>query len=651
MTEKKNMKKLIKGLIPTGTSGVVGLIIIAIVAFSLGSFFTGGSSSPGEEADLNNHSEAASSEPTIWTCSMHPQIKLPKPGKCPICGMDLIPLESGGAGELGPREIKLSETARQIARIETTPVRRSTAEAEIRMVGKLDYNETKVSYITAWYPGRIDKLFVNFTGTTVKKGEQMAYIYSPEMIAAQEELLQAKKAVKTITDGSSILKSTAQATLAAARDKLRLYGLSDDQINEIESLREIPDHISILAPAGGVVVDKHVNEGMYVQTGMRLYTIADLSELWAFFDAYESDLPWIKLNQDVKFTSLSFPGEIFRAKIDFIDPILDPKTRTVKVRAVVDNSDGRLKPDMFISGVLKSRLNLSGKVAAGNSYESPLLIPVTAPLITGTRAVVYVEKQNDDEGSIFEGREITLGPRAGNFYIVKSGLEEGDMVVTNGAFKIDAELQIQAKPSMMLPESGITPAGHDHGQQQREAGENSDKKNYTDGTAEYQFGASSRIDSCEEVQKALIPVYDAYFAVQMALADDDLDRSKEAFKRLSNSAKNVDMSLFKDDAHVRWMKIYNELINLSEEGSGSKDLENARKIFYSLSQAAIELHDTFGHASDQDFFLTYCPMANNNKGAYWLQTVDTVYNSFYGQTMLRCGEIKQKLARGSTNGD
>ncbi len=651
MTEKKNIKTLIKGLIPTGMSGVVGLIIIAIVAFSLGGFLAGGNSSSTSEADIHDHIEASRSNDTIWTCSMHPQIRMSKPGKCPICGMDLIPVESGVAGELGPREIKLSETAKQIARIQTAPVRRSTAEAEIRMVGKLDYNETKVSYITAWYPGRIDKLFVNFTGTTVKKGEHMANIYSPEMIAAQEEFLQARKAVKTISNGSQILKSTAQATLAAARDKLRLYGLSNNQINEIENLKKIPDHITILAPASGVVVDKHVNEGMYVKTGMRLYTIADLSELWAYFDAYESDLPWIKLNQDVEFASLSFPGEIFRAKIDFIDPILDPKTRTVKVRAVVDNSDGRLKPDMFISGVLKSRLNLSGQVVSGDADESPLLIPVTAPLITGTRAVVYVERQSDDEGSVFEGREIMLGPRAGDFYIVKSGLKEGEMVVTNGAFKIDAELQIQAKPSMMLPEGGGTPAEHKQVQQQQISDEKTVHKTGANGSSEYRFGTSNRLDNCEEAQKALVPVYDAYFAVQMALAGDDLNKSKEAFTRLSNSTKNVDMSLFKDEAHDRWMKIYSELINLSEEGSDSKDLESARKAFYSLSQAAIELHDTFGHASEQNYFLTFCPMANNNKGAYWLQTVDTVYNSFYGEAMLRCGEIKQKLAWGSTSGD
>jgi len=647
MTEKENIKELLKKLFPTRVSGVIGLIIIAVVAFSLGNFLTGGNSSLNEKPDTHNHADLEISGPTTWTCSMHPQIQLPKPGKCPICFMDLIPLESGDGEELDFRQIKMSETAKQIARIETTPVIKGPAEAEIRMVGKLDYNETKVSYITAWFPGRIDKLFVNFTGTTVKKGDHMAHIYSPEMIAAQEELLQAIKTAGTISNGSLILKNTAQATLNAVRDKLRLFGLNQNQIDKIETLEKVPDHITIRAPAGGTVVDKHINEGMYVKTGMRLYTIADLSELWAYFDAYESDLPWLKPGLELEFGSLSFPGEIFKAKIDFIDPVLNPKTRTVKVRAVVNNDDGRLKPEMFISGILKSRLGPSGSLADTDSKELPLLIPISAPLLTGTRAVVYVELPGDD-GSVFEGREVALGPRAGDFYIVRSGLKEGEMVVTNGAFKIDAELQIQAKPSMMLPEGGGGMTGHNHGQQATAAGS---AKGHDKSKSEYQFGSVGRLDDCEEAQTALIPVYNAYFEIQMALADDNLDKAKAAFDKLHSLTKDVDMSLFKDEAHTRWMKIYNELVQKSNNGSKADDIETARNTFYLLSYAAIELHDTFGHALEQDYFLTYCPMANNNQGAYWLQTIDTVYNSFYGKSMLRCGEIKQKLASGNTKGE
>lgn len=638
MTEKKSIKELLMGLIPTGLSrgGVIGLIIIAVMAFSLGSLLTGGNSEPKEIVDSHDPATAESSKSTVWTCSMHPQIKLPKPGKCPLCFMDLIPLETGDGEELDPRQIKMSEIAKQIARIETTPVIKGLAEAEIRMVGNLDYNETRVSYITAWFPGRIEKLLVNFTGITVRQGEPMAHIYSPEMIAAQEELLQAKKIVSTISNGSLILKNTARATLTAARDKLRLFGLAKNQIDKIETLDEIPDRITIRAPVSGTVIDKHVNEGMYLKTGMRLFTIADLSELWAYFDAYESDILWLKLGQYVRFTSLSFPGEIFEARIDFIDPILNPRTRTVKVRAVVNNENGRLKPEMFVSGIVKSQLDKSGNVATDDSDELPLIIPATAALLTGTRAVVYVELPSD-EGSIFEGREVVLGPRAGDVYIVRSGLEEGELVVINGAFKIDAELQIRAKPSMMLPEGVGGQADHDIAIDTE--------------SSVYAFGTSERIKNHEVAQEALTPVYDSYFRVQMALADDDLDKSKSAFESLAENARAVDMSLFKGDAHVTWMKLYEKLTAESEKGSATDDIEVAREAFYSLSLATIELHDIFGHASRQEYYLTFCPMAFDYRGAYWLQTVDTIYNSFYGESMLRCGASKQKLGWGYTKGE
>ncbi len=632
MTERsKKMKKLF-GFIPRSGSGLIGFVAVVVAAFFLGLILPGGENRDSEMQSVAHEHANNSEEPTTWTCSMHPQIQLPKPGKCPICFMDLIPLENSGGEELGSRQLRLSETAKMIARIETTPVRRAFAEAEIGMVGKLDYDETRVAYIAAWVPGRIDQLFIDFTGIKVKKGDQMALLYSPELIAAQEELIQAAKVAGTISAESDILRSSAMTTLEAAREKLRLYGLSETQIDEIESSGETSKHLTILAPSGGVVVDKHVNEGMYVNTGMRLYTIADLNRLWANFSAYESDLPWLRVGQKVAFTSPSFPGEVFTARVEFIDPIINAKTRTAKVRASVVNKDGRLKPDMFISGTVKSSPDINTDIAGTSTTEekAPLLIPVTAPLITGKRAVVYVDK-SDDEGPLFEGREITLGPRAGDHYIVKSGLHEGELVVTNGAFKIDAELQIQARPSMMMPEGGGS-VGHNHGNVQA-ATVDHDKHE-----------SNSRIsDISREARRALTPVYDAYFAVQMALAADDLQAAKSSYSELADKIGRVSMDLFDGSAHDKWMEISGKLSENSKEGSKAGDIESARQSFYNLSQAAIQLHDTFGHAQDMNYYLTFCPMAMDNKGAYWLQTVDTVYNSFYGASMLRCGEIKQTL--------
>jgi Cu(I)/Ag(I) efflux system membrane fusion protein len=269
---------------------------------------------------------------------------------------------------------------------------------------------------------------------------------------------------------------------------------------------------------------------------------------------------------------------------------------------------------------------------------APLLIPATAPLITGKRAIVYVRVPGD-EGVVFEGREITLGPRAQDYYVVKGGLEEGDQVVTNGAFKIDSELQIQAKPSMMSPDGAPAP-GHKH------SGAMQAKVPAESKPGPYEAGTAKRLDDCEEAQVALVPVYDAYFAVQMALANDDLKKADEAYSALADAASKVDMELFEGEAHTRWMTISKALIEASKKGADAESLEGARSAFLGLSQAAIELHDTFGHAAEAPYYLTFCPMANDNAGAYWLQQENIVWNSFYGEAMLRCGEIKQELAAG-----
>jgi Cu(I)/Ag(I) efflux system membrane fusion protein len=672
MTDEKNNRRLFNRFALRGIGGLIGLVVVVILAFFLGGLFFGGGQ---PVTDSHDHSQADKvDEPAIWTCSMHPQIKLPKAGKCPICFMDLIPLDTGSDDETGPRQLRLSETAKQLARIETTPAVRAFAEAEVRMVGRIAYDETRLSYITAWVPGRLDRLYADFTGISVRRGDHMVQMYSPELLAAQEELFQAARVARALKETSStVLRSTADATVVAVREKLRLYGLSVSQIETIESSGEASEHLTINAPIGGVVVHKNAQEGMYVKTGTRIYTIADLTRLWITFEAYESDLPWIRYGQYVTFTTLSFPGETFRAQVSFIDPMVDPGKRTIGVRAIVENKDLKLKPDMFVRGVLKSRIDDEGKVIdydlAGkwispmhpevvkdgpgqcdvcgmdlvpaeslgysekklSDENAPLLIPTTAPMVTGRRAIVYVEVPND-EGPLFEGREVELGPRAGNFYVVKSGIHEGEMVVTNGAFKLDSELQIRARPSMMSPEGGALAPGHQHGTTSSD----------TPSHSQPDKPAGTETENME-ARHALTPVYTAYFEVQMALAGDNLEAAGTAAGDVGDKIAQVDMSLFSRDGHNTWMELSKKLSEQAATIAGSDDIEAARKGFYNLSNTIIELHDVFGHADDRDYFLTFCPMANNNKGALWLQTVDTVYNSFYGASMLRCGEIKKGL--------
>jgi len=449
--------------------------------------------------------EHAHAEPTVWTCSMHPQIRRSKPGLCPICGMKLIPVETGAAEVGAAPRLTVSEEAARLMDVETAPVERRFVTAEVRMVGKVDYDETRLAYITAWVPGRLDRLFVDYTGVPVKKGDHMVYLYSPELLSAQEELIQALAAVKSLErSGVDILRETTAATVDAAREKLRLLGLTPEQVAEVERTGKAADHVTIYAPAGGIVVEKNVLEGMYVDTGTRIYTIADLSEVWVKLDAYESDLAWVRYGQKVEFTSVAYPGQPFAGTIAFIDPVLDEKTRTVKVRVNAANPDGKLKPGMFVTALVRSDVATGGRVMAPDlagkwicpmhpdvvkdapgscdkcgmplvtteslgyvaaeptDADRPLVIPATAPLITGTRAVVYVAVPGAEKPT-FEGRQIVLGSRAGDWYLVREGLAEGERVVTRGNFKIDSALQIQAKPSMMNPEGGGPAPGHDHG--------------------------------------------------------------------------------------------------------------------------------------------------------------------------------------------
>lgn len=478
---------------------IIKLVVLLGLVFIAGYFVR--SVSPRQPATVQNASQQTITQgQTWWTCSMHPQIRQPKPGKCPICFMDLIPVTTEHA-DIGPRQITFSEDAIKLMEIETTPVERKFVEAEIRMVGKIDYDETLVKNITAWVPGRIDRLFVDFTGITVAKGDHMVELYSPELISAQAELLQALKAASNIkSDTSELIKRSTLATLEAAREKLRLLGLAAEQISEIESSGKPVTHLTIYSPIGGIVINKQATEGMYVQTGTPIYTVADLSHLWVKMDAYESDLPWIRYGQEAEFMTEAYPGKLFKGKISFIDPVLNDKTRTIKVRVDVDNSDGRLKPEMFIKAVVRANVAQGGRVMAPElagkwvcpmhpsiikaepgvcdicgmnlvtteslgyvtadvPKEAPLVIPASAPLITGKRAVVYVQVP-ETEKPTYEGRQIVLGPRAGDYYIIDSGLAEGEIIVTNGNFKIDASLQIQAKPSMMNPQGQEAQTGH-----------------------------------------------------------------------------------------------------------------------------------------------------------------------------------------------
>jgi len=693
-------------------------LLFAALGYAVARGITKGTGpSDSASGDKPSASAKAESGPSSWTCSMHPQIRQPNPGDCPICGMDLIPVASQSGGL---RTLTVGPETRALMNIASTPVTRRYVTHEIPMVGKVDYDETKVGYITAWVPGRLDRLYVDYTGIHVNKGDHMVYVYSPELYSAQEELIGALKHRRREPTTTTKLIQPIDL-VEAAREKLRLLGLSEDQIKEIENQNKPSDHLTINAPVSGIVIEKLKQEGDYVKTGERIYTVADLNQLWVHLDAYETDLPWIRYGQDVTITTEAYPGEKFHGRIAFIQPVLNDKTRTVKVRVNVPNPQGKLKPDMFVHATVKPQVAAGGRVMdpslagkwispmhpeivkdepgkcdicgmelvraeslgfvtpATDEQQAPLVIPYSAALVTGTRAVVYVglaalpsgietafqgiraaieagrvnqirtafavlsnvldrpydqpgtayardlwnryadrlakpvltgkrlqsESQaaeifadlesimtevREDFGPIgqptFEGREIVLGPRAGNFYLVRHGLKEGEMVVTQGNFKIDAEIQIQAKPSMMTPEGGGG-GGHDHG------GESGTKK---PGGGEH---AGHKMTLPVSFNNQLVELQSAYEEVAKAMDRADLGQITAAFTEFRRALEQVDGSVLTGHARMMWKEFQMLLGNDAVEGQDLNQMAEADRVFLSLKGHMRRMREQLGIQPDQ----------------------------------------------------
>ena len=638
----------------------IGLILIA---FFLGLWIPNGDST----AKVATNNESHSSETQVWTCSMHPNVQLPESGQCPICFMDLIPLESE-SGSLQPNQLSMSESAMKLASIETIPAAYGIAKMEIHLSGKVEYDESRIRNITAWVPGRLERMFVDYTGITVNKGDHMMELYSPEVYTAQEELIQARKLVESSSGQSAFGQKNVKATLAASREKLRLMGLLDKQIKKIESSESPTNLITVYSPMTGVVIQKNGVEGAYVKTGTNIYTIADLSRVWVIFDAYESDLPWLAFGQNITFSAEAIPGETFKGHIAFIDPVLDAKTRTVKVRMNVQNPDGLIKPGMFVQGTIQATLDGDGKAinpelankwicpmhpevvrdqkgdcevcgmdlvksesmglinTSGQKQEN-LLIPASAVLKTGNRAIVYVQIPGTDP--TFEGREVVLGSRVGDQYIVKYGLKEGELVVRKGNFKIDSAMQIAAKPSMMNPAGGSSGRGHNHG------GSMPSK----------QIQTMENYESTAPFQKAKSLIIDAYFISQAALVKDDFKESKTALFAMNivlsaTIPKSFDLS---EKATEKWNEIRDKLISDTEHAQHWKSIDDIRSSFKGVSQSMLVLEQSFGHESEESYYEIFCPMAFNNTGASWLSKEKDVNNPYFGAGMLKCGEVKREF--------
>jgi Cu(I)/Ag(I) efflux system membrane fusion protein len=581
---------------------------------------------PSQKTEEKHDHSTEVAQGTIWTCAMHPQIRMDQPGKCPICGMELIPLVRSSTTSVDPSAIHLTKEAAQLANVLTSVVTRQKPVKEVRLYGKVQADERLFQSQVAHIPGRIERLSVNFTGESVIKGQVLAEIYSPELITAQQELLET---VKT--------KQLQPELYEASKEKLRQWKLTDDQIAKIESSGVVQNNFEVVSNTSGTVTARRVNTGDHVSQGTVLFDIADLSNVWVMFDAYESDLQFLSKGEKVSFTLQALPGIDFSGNIIFIDPVIDPVTRVAKVRVETVNRSGKLKPEMFATGIVSTTLN---------EYKNNMIIPKTAVLWTGKRSIVYV-KQPDTDEPIFIIREIGLGPMLGESYVITDGLTEGEEIVTSGTFSVDAATQLEGKPSMMNPRGGKTSSMP--GMVMPGDASPDDSKSATDTST---AGMDMSGDKSSEMPKKLEvnmdftmqlnTVFDQYIVLKNTFVQSDIKKANKAAQEVQQALSKVDMKLLTGEAHLQWKDILGNLDKQIRLIISSAKIEEQRLAFSGFSDQFFKAIKTFGLMGKTAYY-QFCPMAFNNKGAYWLSESNTIQNPYFGEKMIACGDTKETL--------
>ena len=544
-----------------------------------------------------------------WTCSMHPAVRSDEPGACPICGMDLIPARADDR-EMDEYTMEMSEAAVALARIRTTPVFRGKPEKHIRLPGRITVDERRITNVTAHFPGRIRDLMVDFTGAPIRKGEPMATIYSPELVSAQRELLEALKRQDRLP-----------GMVESAREKLRRWELTEAQIREIEERGEVRTDLEILSPVDGFVLTRNISREQHVQEGSVLFEVADLAQVWAVFEAYEEDVGWISTGNPVTFELRAAPGQKMNAAISYIDPTVNPNRRTIRVRADIENPDRRLKPEMLARGVIVAELP-----------EEALMVPASAVLWTGPRSILFV-LDTEAERPRFEAREVTLGPRSGDDYVIAEGVEEGEHVVSHGTFRVDSEFQLADRFSMMNREPGRgAPIVHDHGPPDEH-----DHDDVIIGAPPEDLRGEVPDDFREEFTQLLFE----YIDIKEALVESDLETALQAGEDFIEALESIGKHRMRGDAHMAWMVFYDNIHAHGQALTNATDLEEARNEFRFLSNIMIEATTSLG--ADDDFYHQFCPMAFDDQGGSWISDEAAIRNPYLPETMLRCGEVKAEL--------
>ncbi|WP_298479534.1 efflux RND transporter periplasmic adaptor subunit [uncultured Maribacter sp.] len=554
--------------------------IVLLVGLVFGYLFFGTKSESGKQKDSSNIGHVHS-----WTCSMHPQIKSKESGDCPLCGMDLTPVSVNNS-EIDSQQFKMTANAMALANIETTVVGFGSLKSNTLVLsGKIESNEKTNSVQTTIFDGRIEKLNVNYVGQYIKKGQLLGSIYSPELYAAQDKLLT-----------SVSYKDTHKKLYAAARNTLGLWKMTDEQVDAIIKSGKPMMNFPVYADVSGTVTEIIAAEGNWYKQGEALYKVSNLYTVWAIFDAYENQLPGLKVGQEITIMSNAFKGEKLKSKISFIEPVLNSDSRTIVVRVTLNNKKQHFKPGMFVQGEIEGVLG-----------KEVLTVPKSAVLWTGKRSIVYV-KPNPNV-PVFEMAQITLGEMIGDSYVVLEGVTSGDEVVTNGAFTIDAAAQLLGKKSMMTS---------------KRSGDN--------------LQVDSELTFNDNLKSEFPKIISAYMELKDFLVASNSHKSMLKAGDLKELLNAIDVAVLSKDFRIH----INTLKETAEKIAVSKTIKEQRVQFKPLSKSIVILAGNLSHI-DQPIYVQYCPMADNNKGGSWLSFDDEVLNPYYGDKMLHCGSVLKTI--------
>lgn len=463
----------------------------ALLIFGLGAAQRLGWIAAGDGASSSEHVPAGDAI-VRYICPMMCTPPQAEPGRCPVCGMELVPATSS-EGESDDQAVQIDPVARRVANVRTVAVKAAPFVRKVRAVGRLNYDEAMLKTISAYVDGRLEQLYADYTGMVVGKGDRLALLYSPELYSGQVELLVAQETRQRERSSGRTLAAYGQGDLYdSARERLIQYGMTEDQLAELETTRQANSRIAISAPISGTVIEKLAVEGQYVKTGQPIYRLADLSTVWLMLELFPESAAAIRYGQKVEAEVQSLPGRKFTGRVAFIDPTVEPKTRTVGVRVVIPNPDGLLRVGDYAKAMIDVHLGGSGDPLAklydselADKWISPrhphvvesspgtcricgvelvsaaslgfasqdaegeraLIVPREAVLMVGESGVVYVET----EPGRFEIRRVVLGPSSGEEIVIRQGVEEGEQVAYSGNFLIDSQMQLAGNPSLIDP--------------------------------------------------------------------------------------------------------------------------------------------------------------------------------------------------------